>query len=123
MPTPSRYRTQKQTERIATATGIGYVWQWDSEYRLRVGRRRTRYSPGVIGCIAVLKGNPTGHMRMMVVYPDGSVETKEPGRNGGVTFSRTKLTEALRSIGIAREMRRTNEPLDEDDHFIESQQP
>jgi len=100
----SSYRTPQQQTRIASAESVGYVWKWDADYQLKIGR--ARIPPRVLGCISVLFGNTTGHQRAMIVYPDGSVETKVPERGGAVRFSRGKLVRALRAVGIARDMRK-----------------
>lgn len=111
MATPSPKRTAKQRERIASAESVGYKWQWDSEYRLKFGRGR--HAPSVSACISVLRGNVIGSDRSMVVYPDGSAVTAA-WQNGRVMFNRTKMSNAMAAM--------RDGPVDEDDHFMESQQ-
>lgn len=108
----SKYRREKQVLRIKSAQSVGYVWSYDSDYQLKLGRGR--HAHVVRGCLSVLFGNVTGHRRSMVVYPDGSVTTKDCPHGTKTTFSRSKLTEALSP--------RQRQPQDEDEHFMESQQ-
>lgn len=114
MREPSAYRREKQKLRIKSAESVGYVWDFDSDYQVKLGRGRG--ARVLRGCISVLFGNVTGHRRAMVVYPDGSVETKDCPHGHKTTFNRRKLTEAI--VGAAT----TRQPMDEDEHFMESQQ-
>lgn len=106
----SKYRTAVQEAKIKSAEGAGYKWERDSDYSLKLGRGRSaRHAK--FGCISVLNGNVTGSERSMIIYPDGSVETKA-FKLGSVTFSRSKLSNALSSHGLL-----PGECADEDAHF------
>lgn len=112
MMEPSKYRTPVQVERIKRAESIGYVWERDSEYRLKHGRGRA--ASVTVGCLSILTGNVIGSARTMVVYPDGSVETHaQKGNSSSTTFSRSKLTNALQ----LKYEGRLPAPSDEDLHF------
>lgn len=125
MPTPSTKRTTKQNERIASATSVGYAWKWDSEYQLKFGRGR--YAPKVTACLVIMSGRVTGSERGMIIYPDGSAETKD-WNNGRIKFSRAKLADAMRAMAdirpfdIAAAHRDGASFKDEDEHFMEGQQ-
>lgn len=92
----STYRTDPQKAAIERAVSVGYEHERDSEYRL--GRKKGAQR---VGCLVILSGRVTGSNRVMVIYPDGSVETQaQQGRSSKVTFHQSKLSHALAEHGF-----------------------
>lgn len=103
MSTASRWRTEAQQKRIDSAVSVGYEHARDSDYSYKTGEHGYGRKPIYrAGCLSILFGDVVGHKRAMVVYPDGSVETKEINKRKPslVQYSRPKLGEALRTCGV-----------------------
>lgn len=83
MAKTSGFRTEVQDAAARRIGGQGFAHDRDSEYDVRRGSLRLK------AVLVVL----FGYERYAVVYPDGSVETRERKRGGSktVTFNREKL--------------------------------